>query len=428
MLRWCLRRLRLLGLVLLVPPVLWCLAVTLMPTGWARDRLVAALERETGRSIQLEAVRLGLLGGVHLRGLEVAQPGKPSDPWLTADVITIDVHAAELLAGRIEPGRVEAIGVVLRVRRDADGDLEIGDLLRRGRATPAEDPDRAGRPDSDESDVAWRLADGRLSVVDEPTGTLLEFTQVEGQGTWRRDRTTAHDLHGRLNGGRFLLEADVERGLSSPMFEGELHTRNVELGRGMHVLRYVVPILGGPSVDLAGRLDLNLYLRGQGDSSEELTRSLVGRGAVRIDPITLEGSRVLAELGQVFHLPQGARVGAVGGDFEITGGRVGSQNLRLEAGTLPIVLDGWTDFSGRVDYRVRARGLSHALSSELRAALEDLPLGVDDVLDLRLRGEPGHLELTLDGLPLTARPDGRPPDQKDRLREAARRLRDRLLR
>jgi hypothetical protein len=426
--RWCCRRLWLLALVVVAPGVLWVLVLTLIPTGWARDRLVAALERETGRSIGLEDVRLGLLGGLHLRGLAVAQPGRASDPWLTADEISIDVNAAQLLAGRIEPGRIEARGVFARVRRGADGSLELGDLLRRGKPPANADPDRTSRPD-EERDVTFLLSDARLVLIDEPTGTRLNFTEVDGRGTWRRHRTVLSELKGRLNGGPFLLEAEIERGQGSPMFDGALHARKIVLGEGMHVLRYVVPVLSeSAAVELAGRLDLNLYLRGQGDSADELTRSLVGQGAVRIDPITLEQSRLLAELGRIILLPEGARVGSIRGDFEVGQGRVASKNLNLEVGALPIILDGWTDFRGQVDYRVRTRGIAHAIAAELRHALEDLPVGVDDVMELRLRGAPGRLELTLDGLPVTTGPDGRALPEKARLREMARRIRDRLLR
>jgi hypothetical protein len=425
--RWCPGRLRLLGLLLLAPAVAWVLALTLIPTGWARDRIVAELQRETGRSIRLEDVRLGPLGGIHLRGLEVAQPGKPGDPWLTADRVSIDVSAAQLLVGRPWPSRVEARGVFLRVRRDAGGAMEIRDLLRRQKPGPDADPDRAQRPE-DESEVAFSLADARMVVIDEPTGTRLNFSDLEGHGTWRRHRTTLNELHGQLNGGPFLMEAELERGQGSPMFEGELHARRVALGPGMSVLRYVLPVLTDAAVGVSGRLDLNLYLRGQGDKRGELAGSLVGRGAVRIDPITLEESRLLAELGRVLTLPEGARIGSVVGDFEIAHRRIGTKNLNLEVGALPIVLEGWTDFDGQVDYRVRTRGITHAIANELRAALEDLPIGVDDVLELRLRGTLGELSLSLDGLPVATGPDGRPLSDRARLRETARRLRDRFLR
>lgn len=414
------------GLLLLAPPVLWTLGVSLMPTGWARTRLVAALERETAREVRLDDVRLGLFGGLHLRGLSVAEPREPDDPWLKADSITIDVNAAELLAGRLAPRRVEVQGVSLRVRRGADGNFEIGDLFRR---SPKAGPDPAAGRDPEPTDqgVALRLTDARVELIDEPTGTRLGFTDLEGRGTWRRHRTILHELRGRCNGGPVLLEAELERGSGSPMFEGELHARHVRVGEGMTALHYVAPVLSGASVGLDGQLDLNLYLRGQGSTADELARSLTGRGAIRIDPIALDHSHVLAELGRVLTLPDGARVGSFGGTFDVARRRVTSKDLTLELAGLPIVLDGATSFDGAVDYRIRSEGLADSFSRELRSVLEDLPVRVDDVLDLRLRGTAGHYELTLDGLPVAGR-DGRPLSDKERLREAARRLRDRLIR
>jgi AsmA protein len=412
-------------IALLAPPGLWLLLVAGAPTGWARDRLVAALRRETGHEVRLEAVRVGFLGELKLQGLELARPDRVDDPWLRAESILIDVNAAELLGGCLEPGWVEARGVFLRVHRDANGQFELGHLLRHhprpsGDAAPGASASEEALPE-----VGFRLAEARVVIIDEPTGTRLELADLGGQGTWRPDRTTLRELRGRLNGGPFLLEGEFERGPGCPMFEGELHARKVAIGQGMGLLGYIAPVLAGTSTGLEGRLDLNLYLRGQGDTPGELERSVIGRGAVRIDPVTLDESPILAELGRVLALPRGVRVGSVGGDFEVARGRVATRDLTVEVGGLPIVLDGWTDYGGRVDYRIRSEGVAEAVARELRSLFEDLPVRVDDVLDLRLRGEPGRYELTLGGLPINR---DWPSDEKARLREAARLLRDRLLR
>lgn len=417
------------SLGLAAPPLLWLAVVAAAPTGWARDRIVAALQRETGHEVRLAAVRIGPLGEVRLRGLELARAGRGEDPWLRAESIGIDIHAGQLLAGRLAPGRVEARGVSLRVHRDADGQLEIGELLSHPSRTSPDSPSGPAPPAEEAGrEVEFRLDGAHIVVLDDPTGTRLEFSELQGQGTWRPLRATLDELRGRLNGGPFLLEGELERGPGSPMFEGELRARKVDLRRGMEILHYIAPVLAGASAGLEGRLDLNLYLRGQGHTRTELVSSLTGRGAIRIDPITLEDSQLLVELGRVLTLPEGTRVGSVGGDFEVAHERVTTRDLTVEVAGLPIVLDGSTEFTGRVDYRIRSEGVAEAVSRELRTLLADFPLRVDDVLDLRLRGEPGHYELTLDGLPVGRDRHGRPLDDKARLREAARRLRDRLVR
>lgn len=413
-------------LSLVVPPFLWLLVVAAAPTGWARERIVAALRRETGHEVRLAAVQLGLLGEVRLRGLELAHPDQPNDPWFQAESVAIDIHAAQLLAGRLAPGKVEAQGVMLRVHRDAEGHFELRRLLRH--EPRVHDPSSPRSPDDANHEVIFRLTQGRILVRDEPTGVRLDLTDLAGDGTWRSDRATLHELRGRLNGGPFLLEGELERGPGSPMFEGELRARKVALERGTNILRFITPVLSGAAPGLEGRLDLNLYLRGQGDTRAELERSLAGKGAIQVDPITLEHSQFLSELSRVLTLPEGTRVGSVGGEFELAHGRIGTHDMTVEVGGLPIVLDGWTDYEGRVDYRVRSEGVAQAVSRELRNLLADLPVRVDDVLDIRLLGEPGSYQLTLDGLPIDFDRQGRPWDDKTRLREAARRLRDRLIR
>src|SRR5689334_5136508 len=103
------RRLLLIGLVV-APPAFWALLLALVPTDWARSKVVAALARSTGQPVRLGAVRLGALGGVRLEQLEIGQAGPDPGPWLTVTDLNVDLNLAQLLAGRLEPGEVEACG------------------------------------------------------------------------------------------------------------------------------------------------------------------------------------------------------------------------------------------------------------------------------------------------------------------------------
>ncbi len=315
----------------------------------------------------------------------------------------------------------------MRVRRQPGGGFEFGDLLRTDAPRPAL-PTASGESDdaTGDHDVTFRLTDSRVTVLDDPTGTRLEFNDLDGHGTWRRNRARLTGLTGTLNGGPFMLEAELDRGATAPMFEGEFHARDVALGEGMKVLGYIAPVLAGASSGIDGRMDLNLYLRGQGDTTDELGRSLVGQGAVRLDPIVLDQSHLISELGRVLTLPEGARVGAIRSDFGIANRRVLSKNLTLEVAGVPIVLAGWTDFDGQVDYRIHAETLAGRFAPEIRNLFDDLPLGLNGLLELRVQGAPKALLVTLDGVPINA--DGEPHSTQDHLRELGRRLRDRVLR
>src|SRR5262245_19414967 len=97
------------------PPLFWALVLLVVPTGWARTRLVAALERSTGQPVGLESVRLSAFGGVRLTGLTLGRAEGEAGPWLRVADLAIDVNVAQLLGGHIEPGKVEVSGVDLRV-------------------------------------------------------------------------------------------------------------------------------------------------------------------------------------------------------------------------------------------------------------------------------------------------------------------------
>jgi len=113
-------------------------------------------------------------------------------------------------------------------------------------------------------------------------------------------------------------------------------------------------------------------------------------------------------------------------DFGIAHRRVLSKNLTVEVVNVPIVLAGWTDFDGRVDYRIRSEALAGRFGPELRSLFDDVPLGLDELLELRVQGTPTAMVVTLDGVPLSGR--DQPLSGREHLRELSRRLRDRVLR
>jgi hypothetical protein len=429
----CPRRLgRLLLGSAVVPVVLWLFVVTLVPTTCTRDRLVARLTRETGRIVRVDQVKLGILGGLRLRNLEISEPDRPDDPWLRVAELRMDASPLQILFGRIEPTEVEIRGGVLRIERRPSGTFECADLLRM-RPQGARDKARlAPAPDgSPVRVVRFRLSEGRVSLIDDQTGTRLELLNLRGAGSWRRDRTVVEELNGHVDRGQFELAAHLDRGPGDPMFEGQLKLEHVVLGSSTEALGYILPVLRGPTRYLDRRLDLSLYLRGHGDTARELTESLIGEGQLSVSPISLDESPLLAELDKIGLVPSGRRVGSVRGHFTIDDGRIRSHDLTITIAQTPIVLSGWTDLKGYVDYRVQADTLAQRMAPELREALADLPEELDEVLNLRIQGTLDHLELLMDGEPVGQGPASDPARlvrDKVRLRQLGRRLRNRLLR
>jgi AsmA protein len=421
-------RLVLLGFLLL-PPLVWGLVLVLVPTEWARARVVARLGALTGRPVRLEALRVGLLGGIRLTHLEIGAPGSAHDPWLKVDEARTSISLLQLLSGRVGPSQILIDGLSLRILRRSDGTLELADLIPT-EPRPADGQRRREPEDTACSVAEVTLRDARIQIIDEPTRTTLEFSKVEGRGEKKGRCVRVQELHGLLNGGPFELTAQLDGSSTTPAFEGHARTHDVALSGGMRVLCYLVPILAGAPDHLEGKLDLDLYVRGQGDSQETIQRSLVGRGAVSVDPVQLEGSRFLSELASLVDLPPQEWTSSVKGGFVIDNGRVSTNKMVLNVAKVPITLAGWTDFDGRLAYRVRTESLTRRLPGEARDLLSELSIDLDKLTAFDIRGSIDDLVFTIDGAPLNVRrgDPARRDDEQQRILEFTRKLRDRLLR
>lgn len=417
--------------VALLPPLLWALVLVLMPTEWARLRIEQAMRAMTGHEVRLQGVSLCLLGELRVTGLEVTQPGGTEGPWLHADEVQIGVGPISLMMRKGTPTHIIARGVILNLHREPGGSFEFSSLLRTRDPNARPDPDaESADPNALTPQIAFKFSDSRITVLDEPTRTTLELTALEGTGTWRRHQTTLNRVTGKLNGGDFELDADLVRGAHGPMFESELKARQVQISRSSSLVGYLAPVLARPTTEagLDGTMDLNLYLRAQGDTADELRRTVVGRGAIRVDAVTVADGSPLAELTRALNLPENTRVGTVRGEFQIGQGQIASHPLVLEIGNVPLVLDGATDFRGVYDYRLRSEALAGLISKDLRLLIPELPMTVEDFLDVRIQGGEGPLRLNVNGIPIGTDAAGRPLSSRERLKDVSRRIRDRLLR
>jgi uncharacterized protein involved in outer membrane biogenesis len=420
---------------LLVPPLLWMLLLLIIPTDWARARIEGAVSQATGRTVHLDSLQIGVLGGVRLTNLEIGAPGSAQDPWLKVADASVNVTLLQLLFGQAEPTDAQVDGITLRVLRRADGSLELADLI------PSAPADAKPPADSGESHCALggleiRINKAHVIVIDEPSRTRLDFSGVEGHATWQHRRVTIPELRGMLNGGAFELTAQLDGATASPAFEGQLRAWGVELSEGMDALGYLVPVVAGTSDRLEdkidGRIDVNLYLRGQGLTRDAIQTLLVGHGAVCLNPIRLDGSKMLAELAHLVELPAQGRVGSVKTDFEIKRGRVSTENLTVNVAKVPIVLVGWTDFDGRLNYRLKTDGLTEKLPGKARNLLAELAIDPNNLAALKVQGSLDTLTVTMDGVPLNPSGSGSDPvrrgEDRQRLRDLGKRLRDRILR
>lgn len=411
--------------LMLVPALAWMLVLAVVPTDWARTRLVDKLARATGRAVRIGSLRMGLLGDLRIVDLAIADRSTPDDPWLRVGEATIDVHLGQVFCGQCTPRKVRVDGLALRLWRRPDGSSEVGDLIVEGRRPGA--GKLGGAAGDPASSMALEVSGASLLLVDDPSGTRFAVSDAHARATWGRRLVAVEELSGRLNGGTLAIAARIDRDPAGPRFEVEAHARGVEIDRGMAALGYFVPVIAGPAEGVGGKLDLKLALKGQGRTIEEARRSLHGNGSVRLDPIDLDDSRFLDQLDVLGDWPKGSRIGSVHTDFTVDRSRILTEELTIRASRFPFILGGWTDFDGRFDYSARVDRIAAMLPREAKGLINELKVNFDQLAGLRMAGSIDHVEVTIHGHPLTGDPD-RPDGERARFRETARKIRDRFFR
>lgn len=409
-----------------IPPVLWILIVLVAPTGWARRQVVARLEARSGRRVALEGVSVGLFGGIHLKNLEIGSPKDTADPWLRAADIQLDYGPWRMLQGQCRPSRVDVDGVELRVLRRADGSVELADLIR-----PVAPLASGSRARAAESRITVRVHGARVLVVDEPSQTRLKLEEVEGEGYGEGPLEVVEQLRGTINGGAFRFAARVDRTARAMSAEAQLRAEDVALDEGMSILRYVVPVAAGATSSLKGRLGADLYFRGRGPNWPKLFRAVAGHGEVTINPIELAGTPLVAEISRFVDLRGRRRLGSVRTDFIYRDRKITTDHFRLMVGRVPIMMSGWTDLDGRVDYEMTVQDLAERLPEQARRILGDLKVDLGSLTALSFRGTVDQIAVQVNGVPLdqgVLHEVRLQPDDREKLRQLSRHLRDKLLR
>ncbi len=412
--------------LLALPVFVWVALVLLAPTGWARNLLIARLEAETGRSVRIESVDLGWNGNFKITNLSFAEHRTPTDPWLRIAGAKVDVQFAQALLGCCQVSDVEVEGVSLRVWRRRDGRFEFGDLARTGSTTGSTPARSAGVADFFPS-LNLRVSNSAVSFNDETSDLRFNLTGVEARGSYKALAVKIDDLRGQLNGGHFTMAALLLRDPVTPRFSVDLQAKRVHLDHGLHLIETFVPLVARVDDPIVGFLNARLALKGQGASCGEIRRTLTGHGSLLLDPIDLDGSRILSELQALGEWPKANHVGAVSSNFTVGQGRVSTEDLTVRNSKLPFVVAGWTDFDGRFDYSTRVDQMIAALPREARAFLGELKVNLDELTGLRIAGVKDQVHLTLNGRPLSADPR-QPSAERTRFRESARRIRDGFFR
>jgi AsmA protein len=403
--------------------------ILIVPTAWAKRTVISALEARSGRPIRLDELSMCALGGIHLTNLEIGSPQSSENPWLRAGDVRLDVSMWQMLRGRLQPNRLEVSNVDLRLLRRADGSFEIADLIE-PKHLPSDraiDPRQISPPPR----LTVQLRQATITVIDEPTRTLVRMENVEGEGFREGRRSVIGQLRGTVNGGPIRLAGRVDRTGPVREIEAQLRAEDVALDDGMNGLRYFVPVLAGAPAQVKGKLHADISIRASGDSAEELRDSIDGHGEIAIKPIDLAGSQIVAELSKLADFTKHQNTASIQSDFVIKQRRISTDHFTLTIGRLPVLLAGWTDFDGQLDYRIKVEGLTDQLPQRARRILGDLDIKLGSVATLALRGDVNRVAVQLNGIPL----DGElfkdvkiRKEDREKLRDIGRQLRDQLFR
>lgn len=382
-----------LGAILIAAPIA---LLALVPKERVRAEIARQLAEATGQPTRLGGLQVRWVGGVTLTDLEI---GDNTAPWLLLQRLSIDVNPWDLFNLRIEPTEINAEGLRLKVVRLADGTFPLAELLGSQPDPPSATAEQGGG--DGESSLNLRrvmvsLKDAMVDVDDQPTKTRVELRQLRGTGVWTPERITVQKLRGVINDGPMELSGDLIRNVTPPRAEAKLRMEQVSLGVGMHPISYLVPIVHGVPGSIDSRLAMEIELNIPIGTTDEVRAGTNGRGAIELDPISLDGSQLFSELERMLPLKAQGRVASVASRFTIGSGRVNNEFITLKVGKFPLVFQGWTSFDGRLDYQVRADGIAQRLPSGARDALSVLPGRIDQLARLRVRGTFDQLKLEAD--------------------------------
>ena len=248
--------------------------------------------------------------------------------------------------------------------------------------------------------VTFHIRADSIALVDDPSHTRLLLRNVEGEGVRQGRRTVINHMRGTLNGGPFRFAGELDRGDLTRSVAGRMQINDVVLDDGMSVLRYAVPVLAGAPLNLKGRLDADIDLTGRGATWDELVQSLRGKGLIAIDPIDLDGAPLVGELSKVAELSRQGRLASIRTDFVIKDRRISTDDFTLNVGSVPMTLSGWTDFDGKLDYKINLAGLDKRLPGDARRFLGELNVKLGRLNMLTLQGTVNRMVVQLNGLAL----------------------------
>jgi hypothetical protein len=150
-----------------------------------KTRVGDKIAARTGRKVSFGSIDV-TLGHATLRGIEIRGPRDGAMPLVHIDRIDVEFDALASLVGKVELGPAKLDGVLVTVRRDAQGDDNVADMLDRLRAPSKTD----GGGSSSKRPPKITVTHARLVADDQMTGATALV--ADGDATWTPDGLVAH--------------------------------------------------------------------------------------------------------------------------------------------------------------------------------------------------------------------------------------------
>ena len=192
-------------------------------------------------------------------------------------------------------------------------------------------------------------------------GTSKAMPHVEGR------RVVVHNMRGTLNGGPFQFSGQLDRSGEELTLEAKAPGREGGARRWNEAASLRRPGAGRMRLSTSrGSSTRTSIIQGKGktwESTEPLVWPATGwsRSTRLISDGSADRRRAVENCGA-----QTARAGCVDQDrlLDQQSARITTDHFVLDVGRVPLALSGWTDFDGRLDYRINLNGLERPASRQ----------------------------------------------------------------
>jgi hypothetical protein len=147
-----------------------------------REKVGSRLAHKLGRDVKMGQIDVAL-GHATIRDVEIRGPLDGDIPLVHIDKIEVDFDTMASLVGRVEHGEASLDGVIITVRRDADGKDNVRDIIERLRkpSESGEGGESGGGRRMMPSSV--RITRIKMSVDDAQAGATMLV--ADGDATWK---------------------------------------------------------------------------------------------------------------------------------------------------------------------------------------------------------------------------------------------------